>query len=377
MSKYSYCKNKRTVNSIRVPRTEEDLIKYVLNREPIPDEYIIDYCRVFYLDELNTLHRCSFSINTTSEFGDLLCWIYVNHSKDSVIEFQLSDLPYSARNLIKRWTNNGKADGTPIEAQGVIEKFYKLYNVQYKLLCDFEHVKVEIGSNEIKNNYHYILSTADNSPLIPKKYLEQVQQNNLESIIYKHCKDDLLMQKYVEVMGAEYFYDKFIELTGVYTTIVGLKNAIKFNSDKANDLRIEHGYFTRVVVEKEIVEKEVEVIKEVKVPEPILKADYKIQDGMDKTISALKDLYMKYYGITLSRPRNQFESNIDSMYRILGLDIANEDDVYVAVVDILPRMFENYEKLGYSSTQFPKLCIGSLAVAWVVTGLNEGFPPKY
>lgn len=370
MSKYFYCKNKRTIKSTKVPKTEDDLIDYVIDTDGIDKDFIKS---VIVNDDNIELKEVSFRRWTTREFGGLMYFIYKNgFAEESSCCFSKSDLETSERGLISRLTRAGLANGEPIECKGAIHDFKEKYGVQYKLRCDFIHTPITtIYNGKIPENYGYILETVDGSPLIPTKYLNKVKEINYESYMGKHSKDSYMRKTWIEFNGAEYFYNRFIELTGVYTTIEGLKNAIKFNSDKANDLRIEHGYFTRVVVEKEIVE------KEVKVPEPILKSDYKIQDGMDKTISALKDLYMKYYGITLSRPRNQFESNIDSMYRILGLDIANEDDVYVAVVDILPRMFENYEKLGYSSTQFPKLCIGSLAVSWVVTGLNEGFPPKY
>ena len=371
MSKYFYCKNKRTVNSTKVPKTEDDLIDYVVDKDGVDEKFIKS---VIVNDGNIELKEISFSRLTTNGMGGLMYFIYKNGFADeSSCCFKKSDLRTPERELISRWTKQGYDNGAVIErsgCSGAIKDFKEKYGVQYKLTCDYIHTPITVNNGTITNNYGYILETVDGSPLIPIKYLNNVREINYGSYIGKHSKDSYMRKEWIKFKGPEYFYNRFIELTGLLNSnIEMLKSAMEFSV--INDLRIEHGYFTRVVVEKEIVE------KEVKVPEPILKSDYKIQNGMDKTISALKDLYMKYYGITLSRPRNQFESNIDSMYRILGLDISNEDDVYVAVVDILPRMFENYEKLGYSSTQFPKLCIGSLAVAWVVTGLNEGFPPKY
>lgn len=79
--------------------------------------------------------------------------------------------------------------------------------------------------------------------------------------------------------------------------------------------------------------------------------------------------YKEYYGCKLpEREEYKLHFAIVEFFNSHGLDLKKDEDKDWFMENVLDGLFEKYDDLGYSSSQFPKFCANSLKT-WVIDNI--------
>ena len=93
-------------------------------------------------------------------------------------------------------------------------------------------------------------------------------------------------------------------------------------------------------------------------------------------VNLYKIKYENYYGCKLSeREESKLHFAIVEFFKSHSLDFKNEEDKDWFIENVLDVVFERYDKLGYSSIDFPKFCANNLKT-WVIDNIINNIPNK-
>lgn len=93
-------------------------------------------------------------------------------------------------------------------------------------------------------------------------------------------------------------------------------------------------------------------------------------------VNLYKIKYEKYYNCKLSeREENKLHFAIVEFFKSHSLDFKKEEDKDWFIENVLDVLFERYDKLGYSSIDFPKFCANNLKT-WVIDNIINNIPNK-
>ena len=93
-------------------------------------------------------------------------------------------------------------------------------------------------------------------------------------------------------------------------------------------------------------------------------------------VNLYKIKYEKYYDCKLSeREESKLHFAIVEFFKSHSLDFKKEEDKDWFIENVLDVVFERYDKLGYSSIDFPKFCANNLKT-WVIDNIINNIPNK-
>lgn len=93
-------------------------------------------------------------------------------------------------------------------------------------------------------------------------------------------------------------------------------------------------------------------------------------------VNLYKIKYKAYYGKDLSeREENKLHFAIVDFFKTHSLDFKKEEDKDWFTDNVLDVLFERYDKLGYSSVDFPRFCANNLKT-WVIDNIINNIPNK-
>lgn len=93
-------------------------------------------------------------------------------------------------------------------------------------------------------------------------------------------------------------------------------------------------------------------------------------------VNLYKIKYENYYGCKLSeREESKLHFAIVDFFKTHSLDFKKEEDKDWFIDNVLDVLFERYDKLGYSSVDFPRFCANNLKT-WVIDNIINDIPNK-
>lgn len=93
-------------------------------------------------------------------------------------------------------------------------------------------------------------------------------------------------------------------------------------------------------------------------------------------VNLYKIKYENYYGCRLSeREESKLHFAIVDFFKTHSLDFKKEEDKDWFTDNVLDVLFERYDKLGYSSVDFPRFCANNLKT-WVIDNIINNIPNK-
>jgi hypothetical protein len=93
-------------------------------------------------------------------------------------------------------------------------------------------------------------------------------------------------------------------------------------------------------------------------------------------VNLYKIKYENYYGCKLSeREESKLHFAIVDFFKSHSLDFKKEEDKDWFIDNVLDVLFERYDKLGYSSVDFPRFCANNLKT-WVIDNIINDIPNK-
>lgn len=93
-------------------------------------------------------------------------------------------------------------------------------------------------------------------------------------------------------------------------------------------------------------------------------------------VNLYKIKYENYYGCKLSeREESKLHFAIVDFFKTHSLDFKKEEDKDWFTDNVLDVLFERYDKLGYSSVDFPRFCANNLKT-WVIDNIINNIPNK-
>lgn len=93
-------------------------------------------------------------------------------------------------------------------------------------------------------------------------------------------------------------------------------------------------------------------------------------------VNLYKIKYENYYGCKLSeREESKLHFAIVDFFKTHSLDFKKEEDKDWFTDNVLDVLFERYDKLGYSSVDFPRFCANNLKT-WVIDNIINDIPNK-
>lgn len=93
-------------------------------------------------------------------------------------------------------------------------------------------------------------------------------------------------------------------------------------------------------------------------------------------VNLYKIKYENYYGCKLSeREESKLHFAIVDFFKTHSLDFKKEEDKDWFIDNVLDVLFERYDKLGYSSVDFPRFCANNLKT-WIIDNIINNIPNK-